>query len=480
MKEKLKKIFTLKNISLFINAVLLISLLVFFVNLFKINILPTKYTIEFLIIFILLLAIFILIDFKFYNKKTLLIILDILSILFISIFIFGTSKIIETDSFLNRNSNASKEIANYYVIVKENSSYKEIEDIKNKDIYLLRDETNYNEIITKLSEAVSTTINNETDLLEMGNKLLNDEIEIVLLSDANYDLLDENIEDFETNTKIIYTISIESVLEDITKDAKVTKEPFNIYISGIDTYGKISTKSRSDVNIVMTVNPVSKKILLTSIPRDYYVQLHGTTGYKDKLTHAGVYGINMSVQTIEDILDIDINYYLRVNFNTLIDVVDVIDGIEIYSDKSFTSWTNKSCSFTKGYQTLKGTCALAFARERKTYTTGDRHRGENQQQVITAIINKVTTSKKIITNYSDILNSLDGSFQTSLSSDEIYSLIKMQLNDMSSWTIESISLNGYDSSNYTYSYKSQKLYVMEPDQKTIDSAKEKINELMNE
>lgn len=478
MKKKLNKIFTLKNISLFVDILLFISLVLFFANLFEINILPIKYTVEFLIIFILINMIFMLVNLKFYKKKVLIIILDIISILLMCIFIFATLKIAETNSFFNRNSSEKVEITNYYVVVRKNSNYDKIYDIRKKDVYIFNDEVNYGQIIGKLNDKVSVNINNEMDLLEMGNKLLNNSISIIFVSDANYNLLNENIEGFENNTKKLYTISLESKLQDISKDAKVTKESFNIYISGIDTYGKISTKSRSDVNIVMTINPVDKKILLTSIPRDYYVQLHGTTGYKDKLTHAGVYGINMSIQTVEDLLDLDINYYLRVNFNTLIDVVDELDGIEIYSDIEFTPWTNKSCKFKKGYQTVDGKCALAFARERYSYSTGDRHRGENQQQVITQIINKATSSKKIITNYSNILDALDGSFQTSLSSDEIYAIIKMQISDMAKWKIESISLNGFDSSNYTYSYGTQKLYVMEPNQDTVTKAQEKIYETM--
>lgn len=480
MKEKMKKIWTLKNISLFINVVLFISIIVFFIHLFKINIISLKYTIEFMIVFLLINAIFILVDLKFSKKKILILFLNIISILFISVFIFGITKIVETDSFLKRNSNEKTEIANFYIIVRKNSQYENLKDIQKKDVSIIENEFNYNEVITKLNREISVSINSEIGLLDMGNQLLNKEIDIILLSDANYEMLDENIEGFKKNTKIIYTIEIKTLLENITKDASVTKEPFNIYISGIDTYGKISTRSRSDVNIIMTINPNTNKILLTSIPRDYYVRLHGTTGYKDKLTHAGVYGINMSVQTIEDLLAIDINYYLRVNFNTLIDVVDEMDGINIYSDKSFTPWTNKSCKFVKGNQTVDGKCALAFARERKTYATGDRHRGENQQQVISAIINKATTSKKIITNYSNILNALDGSFQTNLNTDEIYALIGMQLENMKSWDIASISLNGFDSSDYTYSYRGQKLYVMEPDQKTVESAKQKISNIMTE
>ncbi len=479
MKEKMQKIFTLKHISLFIKFILIMSAIFLFYLVFKINVLPIKYVIEFAIIIALIIAIFILVDLKFSKKKILIIFLNVISILAIGMMVFASIKLAETMNFVTKISTNKTEIANYYVLVNKSSKYNKIVDIKNKDVFILKNESNYNEVKSKLNSKVRANFNDEEDILTLGNNLIENNNNI-LISDANYNLLCDNIENFSEETKIIYTISIESVLEDITKDAKVTKEAFNVYISGIDTYGKITTKSRSDVNIVMTINPQTKKILLTSIPRDYYVQLHGTTGYKDKLTHAGVYGINMSVKTIEDLLDTDINYYLRVNFNTLIDVVDELGGIEIYSDKSFTPYTSKECKYKTGYQTVDGKCALAFARERHAYESGDRHRGENQQEVIKAIINKATTSSKIITNYSDILNALDGSFQTSLNQEEIYSLIKMQIDDPSKWTVETYSLNGSDSSQYTYSYGSQKLYVMIPDENTVEEAKTNIDSVFAE
>ena len=472
----MKKFLSIKNISLIINTIFLIAIVVFFINLYKVNILPLKYFIPTLIIFILIFLIFILVSLRFNKKKILVIILDIINILLISLLIFGTIKIIETDTFLFKNSRISEETINYYVMVNNKSTYKKIDDINSKEVLYKNDDYS-KDVLNKLTSKVKITTYKDDDILNITNSIISNNKKIIIISESDFEFIKEINGEFENNTKILDTITITAKSEYQAKKVKVTQEAFNIYISGIDTYGKISTRSRSDVNIIMTVNPKTKKILLTSIPRDYYVQLHGTTGLKDKLTHAGVYGINTSVQTVEDLLDININYYLRVNFNTLIKVVDELGGIEIDSDKAFTPHTNKSCKIKYGKQTLDGKCALAYSRERYAYITGDRHRGQNQQEVINAIITKATSSKKILTNYSNILSSLDGAYQTSMSKDEIYSIIKMQIEDNAKWKVENISLNGFDASEYTYSYGSQKLYVMIPDNKTVNKAKEKINNI---
>ena len=225
----------------------------------------------------------------------------------------------------------------------------------------------------------------------------------------------------------------------------------------------------------MTVNPKTKQILLTSIPRDYYVQLHGTTGSRDKLTHAGIYGTDMSVQTIEDLLGIEINYYIKVNFSSFIDIINAIGGIEVYSKYEFTSIDGYH--YQQGYNELNGEEALSFARERKAFMEGDRQRGADQQAVIEAMIKKMS-NKSILTKYESLLDSIDGKFQTNMNYKKITSLIKMQLDDMSSWNVVSIALDGSNGSEYTYTGGNQKLYVMIPDESTIDNASSLINAVL--
>ena len=258
----------------------------------------------------------------------------------------------------------------------------------------------------------------------------------------------------------------------------ITTDSFNFYISGIDTYGEITTVSRSDVNIVVTVNPRTHTILLTTVPRDYEVQLHGTTGLKDKLTHAGLYGIEMSIQTIEDLLNIDIDYYLRINFDSTIKLIDALGGVEITPDATFYK-EKYNCYFKAGVTMhLDGGCALTYARERKTYEFGDLHRIENQQDILSAIINKLTTSKTLLTNYVNILASLSDSLETNIPSDQFYRLINMQLDSMPSWTIERNAVEGTEIHVPTYTYPDLELFVFQQNQESIEEATAKIEEVL--
>ena len=307
------------------------------------------------------------------------------------------------------------------------------------------------------------------------SSLINEKVDAIVIDDARLDILkEENNEEYNLLKKIgSYSIDVKS--EKIGKEVDVTNSSFNIYVSGIDTYGSINKVSRSDVNILITVNPVTKEILLTNIPRDYYVKLHKNGEY-DKLTHAGIYGIDESINTLEDLFDTKINYYVKVNFTSLVDIVDALDGITVNSPYSFVS--QDGYSYKKGDNILDGKKALSFARERKSFKEGDRTRGENQQRVLTALINKAM-SPKIITNYTNLLTSLKGKFVTNISDEDITKLIKMQLKNNSSWTIKSISVNGTDAMDYVYSYNKTKLYVMKPDYETVNNAKEQIKKVQD-
>ena len=316
-------------------------------------------------------------------------------------------------------------------------------------------------------------------MTNLGNNLINKEIDVILISSSQYSILSEEIENFKDNTKIIYTASheIKKTATVSTDNSKYTIENgiFNVYISGIDTSGNISNVSRSDANIIATVNTKTHEVLLTSIPRDYYVTLH-SKGAKDKLTHSGIYGINETVTTVEDLLDIDINYYVRVNFTTVIKLVDTLGGVSVYSDYDFNA---QGYHFNKGYNYLNGEQALAFSRERYSFAAGDNQRVKNQQAVIEAIIKKVMNSTTILTKYTSILESLEGSFQTNIEQSEISSLVKSQLENMSSWTIKNNALTGTGSYGPTYSMGSTKLYIMLPNESSVSSAKEKINDVLN-
>lgn len=471
-----------KKINLFsrIIAVIFDILLAMFLGfVIYMDVLPTKYFSLIVGILLVITIIFNLILFIPKIKKKLKVGTSIFASLFIVVFALGIYYLYNTVDFLNKITNAKYQVESYYVVVLDNDTYNNIKDLgKDKMGIYLSNSNTYKEARKKLLSKVKTTNKDYDDPVKMAYDLLEEEIDAIFISEAYKTNLDEEIKDFLDKTKIIATISIKTKNKDIAKKVKVTEEAFNIYVSGIDTYGKIGSVSRSDVNMIVTVNPSTHEILLTSIPRDYYVPLANKKGLRDKLTHAGIYGVDTSIKTLEDLFNIDINYYVRVNFTTLIDVVDVIGGITVYSDKSFTAFTDSTVRVKQGNNNFNGKQALAFARERYSYKEGDRHRVQNQQDVITAIMNKVLSSKTLISKYNSLLNTLDGSFQTNMPTSSLTSLIKKQIDKMPSWNITSQSVNGADSSNYTYSYPNQKLYVMEPDMSTVNDATAKINELM--
>jgi len=264
-------------------------------------------------------------------------------------------------------------------------------------------------------------------------------------------------------------MSLSSFVADIqaedAKEVAVTK-PFIVYVSGIDTYGEIDTVSRSDVNMLIVVNPQTNRVLLVNTPRDYYVQLHGTTGDKDKLTHAGTYGIEMSRKTLEDLYGVPIDAYVRVNFSSLVAIIDALGGVDVYSDYDFKE-------FHTGYNRVNGEQALEFARERYSFSEGDRQRGKNQQHVIEAIITKMNDPKNML-NYRKILNATAGAVQTNMGGDSLAKLVNHQLDTMHPWKVTSISVDGTGAMLPTYSAGAQPLYVMVPDEQTVDVAKKAI------
>jgi len=464
----------------FVSQTVFVMFLVVSIALFGIvislGILPTKYLVIGIIAAILIYG---LIGFLIFIKRGRIrkIILSILCIVFMIVYLFLFRYLDSTLDFMNKIKAGSYQTEDYYVIALKDSSFNDINDVKNIGVYS-NYLSKYNEAIKLLNEKNSYEVVNYESYNELTTALFNKEIETIILSSSSKDVLSDIDNEFESKIKIVYVFEVKTENNVETTDTDVTEESFNIYISGIDVFGDINTISRSDVNMVVTVNPNTNKILLTSIPRDYYVQLHGTTGTKDKLTHSGYYGINMTIETIEDLLEIDIDYYVRVNFTTVVSLVDAIGGIEVYSDTAFTAWTDKSCKFPVGNVKLDGKCALAYSRERYAYKGGDRHRVQNQQDVIKAIIKKAMSSEVLIKKYADILESMGDSFQTNMPTEKIYELINKQLDEMPNWTVETYSLNGSDSSNVTYTYGDQVLYVMKPNMDTVNEAKKKIKEMM--
>ena len=255
---------------------------------------------------------------------------------------------------------------------------------------------------------------------------------------------------------------------------KITKEPFVVYLSGVDNRGELTENARSDVNILAVVNPVTKQAALINTPRDYYVDLAGTES-KDKLTHAGLYGVETSMATLGNLYGVDVDHYIRINFAGFISIIDAIGGVDVYSDQAFTSVGSPgyydSTTFAEGWNHLDGKSALAFARERHAFKTGDIQRGINQMKVIDAMANKLK-SPALLMSFSKLMDAAADCFVTSFSQEQISALVRMQLGDLASWDIQSYTVTGSGAkSSKCYSAKGQSLYVMKPDENSVNEAK---------
>ena len=420
----------------------------------------------------------------------------IVAVLVIIVLGFGIHYVGETNQALNDISKtASIEKNQILVVVKKDSSAQTLDDLKTGSwgIQYADDVELMGKAADKLRKDLDTNLNLTAfdDYEALYPALMSGQVDAMILNSSYLDLIDDlTMEEenycFSDEIRIIDTLEFETEKEaslepKVSEDFDITKDPFIAYISGIDTYGDITTRSRSDVNILMIVNPATRQILLVTTPRDGYVVIPGISGsQKDKLTHAGIYGINKSIETIDSIYDIDINYYARVNFNFVINIVDALGGVDVYSKYDFTSGGNlgEQFHYTQGMNHLDGKQALAFSRERYSFGEGDNQRGKNQLEVIKGIVNKCITPA-ILTGFSSIMDEISDQVQTNLPTDSIYALVKMQLEDSRSWEMYSYAITATGSREYCYSYTGKSLYVANLSDSSIAHAKSLMEAVMN-
>ena len=409
------------------------------------NVLPEKYFWAVVAVLVIASMFIVPVMYSRHGKKGRKIGATVVAFLLIGVFGVGTYYLADTLNFLDEITDIREVTEDYHVIVKADAIYEDISGINGQTVGTYMDnDLNYSEAKAMLQEEVTVEYGYEEGLTTVLEKLYSDDYNAILISAASYEGLKGEHPELETDTRILYTIKVPVETEDKTSAVNVTKEPFNVYISGIDVEGDISTVSRTDVNMIATVNPVTHEVLLTSIPRDYYVTLP-TKGAQDKLTHSGLYGIQETIGAVEDIMGIDINYYVRVNYTTVVKLVDAIGGIEVDSPYDFTTSGMQSLNghhFVKGINHLDGRAALAFCRERHSFVNGDMQRNENQQLVMEGILKKAVSSTTILTSYTSILDAVRGNMETNMSTDEMSSLIKMQLNGMPGWDIQKQAIKG--------------------------------------
>ena len=386
------------------------------------------------------------------------------------------------------NTDTTNNTRDMYIFVRTEDTAQKISDTKG---YTFAAIENYNmelteKVLEHVKEAIgeAPTVNYYQQNTLLADALFAGDVDALIMNGATAALLieEEAYENFFDKARILATIPYESLKEEGNtqategEDHDITNTPFVVYVSGSDTRSSVLTVSRSDVNILMVVNPVTKQVLLLNTPRDYYVPNPAGDGALDKLTHCGLYGVDCSMEALEDLYGTQIKYYGQINFTGFETLIDAIGGVTIYSDQAFTA---RDTQIKKGENFLTGSQALDFSRERYRVSGGDNGRGKNQMKVITAVIEKMTSGATIISNYSSIMKSLEGTFSTSLQMSDISNLVKMQLSDMASWNVYSFAVFGTGGSETTYSSPGVKAYVMHPDQDVVDYAGELIQKVLD-
>lgn len=456
--------------------IFLIASVLFGVSVVLANVLPSKYLLILGLALLLMLVIFFPPLYKKTTGKTARGIAFFLSLILTAVYLLGAWYLFGATGFLSKITNVNNTSEEYYVVVRDDDVFMKLEDIEGQTVYAYQGGKSVDQAISQLQNDVSVYVENSGDIEAMGTQLLAGDINVTLMNSAFYDGLTESIESFDDYTKILHKIKIKVEVEDTRKPVNVKDQSFNIYVTGIDTTGTIDVVARSDVNMIVTVNPSTNKVLMTSIPRDYYVNVPKLGAY-DKLAHTGIYGSDCTLETVESLTGLDINYYVKVNFSTVELLVDAIGGIEVDSEYGFTSSVD-GYYFQQGINYLNGHQALSFARERKSFTDGDFQRNKNQQLVLKAIISKMTKSTTLLTSFPSILGSLENNMETNMSSEEIRALLKAQTEDMPDWDIEQQSITGAVGSAQCYSGGSSQLSVVFIDQASVDAAVARIREVL--
>ena len=412
-------------------------------------------------------------------KKSRRILAFLLSLIITAGYGLGAFYLGATLGFFSSITSIGASVEEYYVLVRDDDTFDKLEDIQGQTVVAYENGDGFAQAEEKLLESVSVNFENAMSLSDATDGLLSGEHDVIFINAANYETTADSNETFEDSTKILEKIRVRVENEDISKRVNVTKKPFNVYISGLDVSGSIGVQSRSDVNMIATVNPETKKILLTSIPRDYYVEFPNQGGAWDKLTHSGIYGIDDTIAAVENLTGIEMNYYAKVNYTTVETLVDAIGGITVHSDYTFvTHGMSVYYQFYEGDNEVNGSQALAFARERKSFPDGDLQRNRNQQEVLKAILNKVLSSSTLLTKYTSILSSIEDNVELNMSAKDIKALVKMQLKDMSGWDIETQGIIG--AAGYEPSYASGGAYasVVLQDEESIREAVNNIKRTM--
>lgn len=485
MKEQNK---VLRGIGIVLSILLVVASFYLLYQLIKINVLPTKLLFLITIIFVLLDAIFALL-LCYYTRA---VVSKIICVVITLVLIFGSCMggyyISKTGSLLTNITNVTKHAKNTVsVVVKQSSDIKNKSQLNGLSVGMLRTigTQGSSKALKELSKDGIVMNQSEYDSLSaMLEAFYNGEVDSIIINESSRSqILDmESYADFDNNTRVVYQTSYKVENTDKANAVSdITSKPFNVLISGSDTRGGFDENGRSDVIMVATVNPKTSTILLTSVPRDFYVTTACDAadgcmqGALDKITHTGIHGTNTTKRTVEQLLGIEINYTFKVGFDTVTDLVDALGGVDVYVEPGYAV-TTSTFSVHEGTNHLDGEHALAYARERYSYTEGDRQRTKNQQQVLMGIVNEAT-KPSVITKYASIMDAMANTFSTTMSNEEISDLIKYQINNNPKWKMEQYMVDG-TGDTLMCAELGDAASVMVPDQSTVKMAKDKINAVL--
>lgn len=498
----------LKKPLFYLTIFLILSSFFLIFSIIKIGVLGLKFVVP-IILGIILIDFLLLFFLNRAKKKKAKVFLSICEVIITLIYLIASIVLMQFYSSMN-NMFKNNSYIDYSVLTVKKSEYKKIGDINDKIIGYYVDDK-YNEMAQKtLKKKIEAEYVGYSSINELKNALLTKEVDAMLIMDSYLELSEneeeselgevvddnthkiseedqkilDNIDNFDNKSKTIYKFKVKVDNSNKSKKINLEKGSFAVYVSGQDSYANsVSETSRSDVNMLMVVNLKSKQILLLSIPRDYYINISSKGAY-DKLTHISLYGSEEAMSSLGDLLDVDVDYFVKFNFTTFMKAVEYLLPLDVYSDYDFTTSVydqtiGNSYTFSKGFNHITdGKMALQFVRARKNFAEGDRQRGINQSRFLRAVINKASTPS-ILLKYNKILKALEGTFLTNISDESIREIAKYVLNNNGSFNISSMSLNGSDASRPTYSGGSQALYVMIPDATTIESAKTQIKTVLD-
>ena len=487
-ERRKKKQLIARSVGFALIGIEVIALIIFLAALFKLNMIPAKYMAMLIGILLLITVYNVLSQFTKAHWVG-----KVLAVLLAVVMFVGSSYIGKANSVISNIAGVTTKTDTFPLVVLATDPATGVEatknytfgynKINNKDMA----ESLIQEVNTTLGTNVKTrTYDNWTNII---NALYNNEVKVIVFNESNRAMLEEQFTDFEEKTKVIYTKTYTTQIKENVVNKNTATESFTIYVSGNDDYGAISANGRSDVNIVATFNPKTRQVLMVSTPRDYWVPVDtlstdsngkAVTGY-EKLTHAGNYGVDSSISTLESLYGVDVDYYVKVNFTGAVGVIDALGGITINSDVKFTNGEDAApvaYNFVVGPNECDGEKALAFCRERQAFSDGDNQRGRNQMAAIEGMIDKAT-STAILTQYNKVLDAVSGLIATNMPDSAISNLVKAQINDPTGWNIMSYSVSGTGATKTGQLFGIVGMSVIEPDYSTVNTAIELMSKVRN-